>query len=202
MEQRDARLLRFGNRLAEEVPGFSVRIYRYATEKSPDALMFSRLAMKAGMISQFRKGNVTDRNMEDAADAGVLTYSQMKAATSGNLDLVREVEIGTELASLANEKAEHLRKKAAASKKLRETDEAPIMNAALEKEIESFSAAVEGGADGLFRHPDGMAVPLKEIASLEEWLNGFPERLKGKGSQDWYPAGAYRGLILEARPGP
>jgi hypothetical protein len=202
MEQRDARILRPGNRLLDEIEGFSVRIYRYATEKSLDTLMFSRLAMKAGMISQFRKGNISQRFIDDTADASVLTYSQMKAATSGNQELIREVELETELAALDGERAERLRKKGEAAGKLKDTENAPARKETLESERESFAAAVLAGVPGMFRLPDGRSAPRKDMDALDGWLNGFAARAREPGSPDWIPVGAWRGLGVDARKSP
>jgi len=91
LEQRDGRILRFGNMFDE------VRIFRYVTKDSFDAFLWQMLERKATFIRQVTSGQATSRNAEDVDDI-LLNYSVVKAHALGDpriLDMVNlESEVG------------------------------------------------------------------------------------------------------------
>lgn len=99
-QQRIGRALRQGNRLYEANPDeFAIRIYRYGTALTLDALMYQINERKACFISQIINGTTSQRVIEDI-DAAQASLAQMKAALSGNPLIVKHVELSMAVAHL------------------------------------------------------------------------------------------------------
>jgi hypothetical protein len=93
IEQRDGRMLRYGNIYPE------VHICQYVTEGSFDAYMWQILENKTRFIAQVMRGEAPARTAEEV-DVAVLTASQIKAIASGNPLVLEKVGLETELTRL------------------------------------------------------------------------------------------------------
>ena len=82
MEQREGRIIRQGNE------NKNVTIYTYAREGTFDAYLFQILETKQNFISQLLDFKVGSRKIDDVADTAVLSYSEMKAAISGDQRII------------------------------------------------------------------------------------------------------------------
>lgn len=82
MEQREGRIIRQGNE------NQNVTIYTYAREGTFDAYLFQILETKQNFISQLLDFKVGSRKIDDVADTAVLSYSEMKAAISGDQRII------------------------------------------------------------------------------------------------------------------
>ena len=85
MEQREGRILRQGNLLMNEIPGFQVRIYRYGTEKTGDGGKYNILEQKSRALHRIYKANSAIREIDDVADDASADFNQMVAALSGSV---------------------------------------------------------------------------------------------------------------------
>lgn len=94
IEQREGRILRQGNTNEE------VYIYRYVTEKSFDAYLWSLVANKAKFIAQIMNSKtIIDRSCEDI-DEAILNYAEVQAIASGNPLIKEKIEIDNEVNKL------------------------------------------------------------------------------------------------------
>ncbi len=77
LEQREGRILRYGNMFDE------VQIFEYVTKDSYDANMWEKVKNKAMTIAQAMSGDLTTRIVDDA-DNGAITYAEAEALATGN----------------------------------------------------------------------------------------------------------------------
>lgn len=105
LEQREGRIIRQGNKLYDRDPeGFEVGVYRYATKQTLDSRMWQTLEAKARFIEQVRKGNTTQREVEDIGGEAA-NAAEMKAASSGNPLILEEMTLRQRMRRLENERA-------------------------------------------------------------------------------------------------
>ncbi|RFC65483.1 hypothetical protein DYI37_03945 [Fulvimarina endophytica] len=108
LEQREGRIIRQGNELyAADPDGFEIEINRYATERTLDARMWQTIEAKARFIEQVRKG-AGGREIEDVGGEAA-NAAEMKAAASGNPDILAEMSLRKTLRTLENQRREHMR---------------------------------------------------------------------------------------------
>ena len=93
VEQRDGRIVRFGNR------NKTVYIYRYVTESTFDAYMWQTLERKAGFIEQVMEGKSECRNVEDVTSQA-LSFAEVKAIASGNPLVIEKAGIDAEVSKI------------------------------------------------------------------------------------------------------
>jgi hypothetical protein len=105
MEQRDGRIFRQGNQAG--IDDSFIDIVRYGVEKSMDAALYQRLAVKQMFINQILKGDITGRNFDDAADEVVLTYQEQMAAYTGNPLALEKVGLDQKVRELRMLKQAH-----------------------------------------------------------------------------------------------
>lgn len=111
LEQREGRIIRQGNlfepmtKSPEAVPGFEIRILRYATKQTLDSRMWQTIEAKARFIEQVRKGTGA-REVEDVAGEAA-NSAEMKAASSGNPLILEEMSLRQSIRKLENQKSEH-----------------------------------------------------------------------------------------------
>ena len=136
IEQREGRILRQGN------TNSSVRIYRYCTQNTFDAYSWQLIETKAKFINQIMTGRTLARSIDDIDDK-ILTYSEMKAASSGNPLIKRKVEVDNEIQKLQILRREHqkqeyyLENKINELEKLISLDEIKIKKLILDIEIKN-----------------------------------------------------------------
>jgi N12 class adenine-specific DNA methylase len=93
LEQRHGRILRQGNQWPE------VYCFAYLTERSLDAFMWQTIESKARFIAQALAGEITARTIDDTAEV-VLSAAEIKAIASGNPQVLRKVQLETEITRL------------------------------------------------------------------------------------------------------
>jgi hypothetical protein len=106
IEQREGRGLRQGNLFGDKElgskeydPAFEFEIHTYVSEKSFDAYLWQLLESKARFIMQALKGDLTQREMDDADDI-VLTFGEVKALSTGNPAIMEHAKAQSDLARL------------------------------------------------------------------------------------------------------
>lgn len=90
LEQREGRILRYGNMFDE------VQIFEYVTKDSYDANMWEKVKNKAMTIAQAMSGDLTTRVVDDA-DNGAITYAEAEALATGNPLMREKTEVDTEV---------------------------------------------------------------------------------------------------------
>lgn len=93
VEQREGRILRFGNMFDE------VHIFRYVTKGTFDAYNWSIIENKQRFISQVMTDGTIGRTCEDI-DEAVLNYAEMKAISSGNPLIKEKMEVDADVTRL------------------------------------------------------------------------------------------------------
>lgn len=104
VEQREGRIIRQGNALADIYPDFTVDVIRYVTERTFDAMLWQTLEAKAKFIEQYRSGMAGVRSAEDIGEQFAASAAELKAAASGDPRVFREVTLRSQLNRLENEK--------------------------------------------------------------------------------------------------
>lgn len=106
VEQREGRIVRQGNILYEnrrdrstEVPGFEVEILAYVTKDTLDMRMWQIQEVKLKVINQLRTRQI-ERNMDNAFEDAEMSASEMQAAATGNMDLLREIQARNDIKKL------------------------------------------------------------------------------------------------------
>ena len=118
MEQREGRIIRQGN-LFDTPPtaddpnplyrnNFEVEILRYATKRTLDSSMWQTIETKARFIEQVRKGNTTQREIEDVSGEAS-NAAEMKAASSGNPLILEEMDLRQKVRKMSQLEEEHNR---------------------------------------------------------------------------------------------
>lgn len=141
IEQREGRILRQGNKFFDEV-----YVYRYVTERSFDAYLWSIVETKARFISQVMTSKAVSRTCEDV-DEAVLSYAEVKAVASGDPRIKDKLDADMQVSRLLTLKnayeAERYRLEDAIHhdlpKQMRQAEEA-IEN--IQKDIEQYAKTV------------------------------------------------------------
>lgn len=95
--QRNGRVIRQGNKLFNEDPeNFRIKEFRYATEKTYDAVSWQIIETKSKSLVNFRKGLVDGRTLEGFEEEAI-SAAEMKAIATGNPLLLYQVKIKNEL---------------------------------------------------------------------------------------------------------
>jgi len=103
VEQREGRILRQGNVLLEQIPGFEVEILAYVTKDTLDMRMWQIQEVKLKMINQLRTRQI-DREIDNAFEDMEMSAGEMQAAATGNMDLLREIQIRADIKKLEQKK--------------------------------------------------------------------------------------------------
>ena len=118
LEQREGRIVRQGNTNA------NVRILRYGVEKSMDTGIFQLLERKATFIRDLLLGKLDLDKMKDEAAQLARGMAAQVAALTGDVRLLRRVEIEAELMTLDIEKQGFEEEQYALRRKVRELERA------------------------------------------------------------------------------
>ena len=102
LEQREGRIIRQGNEFYERDPeGFEARVLRYATKLTYDTRMWQIIEHKAAGIEGFRKADRNTRVVDDISGEAA-NAADMKAASSGDPRIQREISLRGEITKLRN----------------------------------------------------------------------------------------------------
>lgn len=103
IEQREGRIVRQGNRLADTIPGFEVEILAYVTQDTLDMRMWQTQEVKLKMVNQLRTRQIS-REIENPFQEAEMSAGEMQAAATGNMDLLREIQLRSDLKKLEQRK--------------------------------------------------------------------------------------------------
>lgn len=103
VEQREGRIIRQGNRLADTIPGFEVEILAYVTQDTLDMRMWQTQEVKLKMINQLRSRQIA-REIENPFEQAEMSAGEMQAAATGNMDLLREIQLRSDVKKLEQRK--------------------------------------------------------------------------------------------------
>ena len=103
VEQREGRIIRQGNLLDAQMPGFEVEVLAYVTQDSLDMRMWQVQETKLKMINQLRTRKV-GREVDNAFEDLELSAGEMQAAATGNMDLLREIQLRADIKKLEQRK--------------------------------------------------------------------------------------------------
>lgn len=103
IEQREGRIVRQGNRLADTIPGFEVEILAYVTQDTLDMRMWQTQEVKLKMVNQLRTRQIS-REIENPFEEAEMSAGEMQAAATGNMDLLREIQLRSDLKKLEQRK--------------------------------------------------------------------------------------------------
>src|SRR5882762_4745067 len=115
-EQRDGRGKRQGNEVYGPVldssgavidPGAGIRIFVYLTARSFDGYVFQAIEAKARGFKAILRRSITVRVVEDV-DEVALSAAEAKALVAGDPDVLRRVQLQTEIVKLEALRAAHL----------------------------------------------------------------------------------------------
>ncbi|RZL94483.1 MAG: hypothetical protein EOP82_04890, partial [Variovorax sp.] len=104
VEQREGRIERQGNVLMDPkhpdfVPNFEVEILAYVTRDTLDMRMWQVQEVKLKMINQLRTRKM-EREIDNAFEDMELSAGEMQAAATGNMDLLREIQLRNDIKKL------------------------------------------------------------------------------------------------------
>ena len=107
VEQREGRIERQGNALAgpgaEAMPDFEIEILAYVTQDTLDMKMWMIQERKLKMINQLRSRKV-EREIENSFEDMEMSAGEMQAAATGNMDLLKEIQLRTDVKKLEQRK--------------------------------------------------------------------------------------------------
>jgi len=116
LEQRDGRGVRQGNEIYGPAldssgvvidPGPGIRIFVYLTARSFDGYVFQAIEAKARGFKAILRRSITVRVVEDV-DEVVLSAAEAKALVAGDPDVLKRVQLQTEIVKLEALRAAHL----------------------------------------------------------------------------------------------
>lgn len=154
LEQREGRIIRQGNELADKNPDFEVEILAYVTKDTLDMRMWQIQEVKLKMINQLRTRNV-ERELENAFEDMEMSAGEMQAAATGNMDMLREIQLRTEVQKLEKKQRAFDAGKSDAiagiRRATREIERLPAQIAAYERLTEASNAVQQDVADARAR---------------------------------------------------
>lgn len=104
MEQREGRIVRWGNIYATEKFFREVELLAYGMQNTPDAALFGKLLRKAKMAEQALSGKL-GQEFEDPFSEVTLTYEEIMAELSGDKRALELIKLQEELRNKETERA-------------------------------------------------------------------------------------------------
>jgi len=221
-EQRDGRGLRQGNEVYGPVfdtagtltdRGQGIRIFLYVTARSFDGYVWQAIEAKARGFKAILRRSVTVRVVEDV-DEVVLSAAEAKALVAGDPDVLRRVQLQTEIVKLEALRAAHLDQQVQARWELKRL---PQRIADLRARVETiaadvafrdahapqpnahgdrpFSFVVDGRA-----YTDRVQAAPAFAAAVERGAEESFAAGQATGSSPSTPIAAYRGFEVTVRP--
>ena len=132
MEQRNGRIIRQGNTIAEP------EIICYAVDQTLDSFSYAMLARKAKFINAALKGKASETGNLEVVEDDVIEYAAFSAQTSGDPRAVRYVELGKKLSDLESAKRRHQKNVYDAAGNIEKYTESAERAAKTIKELEDF----------------------------------------------------------------
>lgn len=191
LTQRNGRGVRQGNQNKE------IYIYTYITEKTFDAYMFQGIEIKQKYISQIMTSKTPARTMEDV-DEKALNYGEIKALATGNKEIIKKIQLDTDVAKLKILKQNYLSQiydlenkiTNVYPQKIKELEEVIKLKEIDKKHLEENTKL---NADGFSKMTiNGVSYSDKENAG-----NALLKACSEKQSKEFEYIGEYRGFKLE-----
>ncbi|MFZ4696290.1 MAG: helicase-related protein, partial [Verrucomicrobiia bacterium] len=122
-EQRNGRIIRQGNMHAAKVGdqdgwNIPVKILRYGTANSMDTGIYQMLETKSKAVVQALKGQMSEDEFDDPADEVTRSFAVMKALSTGDTRVLRNVELEDTIRKLRLSREGFLNERGAAVRKL------------------------------------------------------------------------------------
>lgn len=108
--QRNGRAIRQGNTLKKAIPGFTMRVYQYATERTGDSFSWQMQERKARSMSAIYKATPAMGIVDDVSEA-VMSAEEMKAAATGSKIYPRAAEVRKEVKELEDARIAQIHKR-------------------------------------------------------------------------------------------
>lgn len=99
VEQREGRIIRQGNSLMGKIKDFEVEILAYVTKDTLDMRMWQIQETKLQMINQLRTRKI-GREIDNVFEEMEMSAGEMQAAATGNMDLLREIQLRADVKKL------------------------------------------------------------------------------------------------------
>ena len=203
LEQREGRIIRRGNLLYERDPsGFSVEIYRYATEQTYDTRRWQILEHKARGIEQLRNYDGTLNEIDDI-EGEAANSADMKAAASGDPLILEETKLRNDVRRLEALQASHADEKQIMLRRAKDNEFFATKTGpqALEafRELKSVSDKIPVEKDQFV----GLEVGKKRFADREEAVKAIKAAMDRIFINGGTEVMRYRGIefTLEGTPG-
>ncbi|MBV9898067.1 MAG: DEAD/DEAH box helicase family protein [Chloroflexi bacterium] len=221
IEQREGRGLRQGNEIYGPVfdgagavidPGAGIRIFIYLTERSFDGYVFQAIEAKARGFKAMLRRSVTVRVVEDVDDV-VLSAAEAKALVAGDPDVLRRVQLQSQIVRLEALRSAHLDRQVQARWEIKRL---PQRIAELESRLGSIrldvmhrdAHTVTTISDKAFAVTiDGNTFTERHIAAralasaIERAADALLRNESGPGGGSTVPIALYRGFRVAVRPG-
>ena len=172
MEQREGRIIRFGN-LVKLLTGNDPEIIRYGVTRTFDSGQYGRLERKQRAVNDTLSGVATESEVESSGEDMLLSFAEAAAAFSGNPDMLLKGEIEAQLRSLRAERSGFedalldLRRSLETAKGLKSDSERVLAEAT---EWKKNRLPVWEKSDTV-RLPDGTTFNIKDDPKpLDEWI--------------------------------
>jgi len=193
LEQREGRIIRQGNVLYDANPdGFEVEVLRYATKQTLDSRMWQTIESKARFIEQVRKGDSTERQIEDIAGEAS-NAAEMKAASSGNPLILEEMDLRQKIKKLEQLEVAHNREQHRIIRDAKYLKSALASNKVLLPKLKADAKQAETAPKKFAMTVDGTEFSKNKEAGAA--LIAAAKSMKKKGSESKY-AGEYSGFPL------
>ena len=182
IEQREGRVIRQGNRLLDEVPGFEVEVMAYATQDTLDLFMWQTQEKKLSMIGQLRTGNV-GREVDNAFEEMQMSAGEMQAAATSNPYLLEEIQLKDKVKRLERQKRSFDGQKNDLENRKRRAEKDIAELPAQIKQAEKIGKAAESTLDEIAKHFDGLKATVNKQsvtgvqnirAALRDAINNSP----------------------------
>lgn len=176
VEQREGRIERQGNKLAfgpEALPGFEVEILGYVTQDTLDMRMWQIQETKLKMINQLRTRNVA-RELDNAFEDMEMSAGEMQAAATGNTDLLKEIQLRSDVKKLEQRKRAFDASRADLESRRRRNAQ----------QLQSLPGQIDAA-----RAPGDKVAAYRKEADAR--LADFKANIDGKDYTDWREAQAY-----------
>lgn len=181
VEQREGRIIRQGNVLMNELPGFEVEILAYVTKDTLDMRMWQVQETKLKMINQLRTRKV-GREIDNAFEDLELSAGEMQAAATGNIDLLHEIQLRADVKKLEQRKRSF-------DANRNELESRRRRNAERLAELPAKIKAGEGDAQQVQRY----------ASDAQAHLDSFKATIDGKEYTDWREAQTYLRGVDESK---
>lgn len=189
VEQREGRILRFGNRCGE------VEIFRYVTKDTFDAYSWQTIENKWRMISQIMSGKGVGRSVDDL-DEQSLNYAEIKALSIGDSRIKEQLELDVAVKRLTFQQGQY--KQSVADAKRRLDFEIPQRLSEIKEKIAKYTAANDYALGFPKQEGEDFAITVAGNTYNKRQDGGMAiiQNAKTVGGVDRRIIGSYRGFNI------